>query len=285
MPCCEATPEGPALKIGLALGGGFARGMAHIGVLKVLEEANIPIRYVAGSSVGALIGAIYCAGTPVSKMEEIASRVRRRHFAQLTISRYGFLSNRRIVKFLNRILSVGTFEELKVPLAVTATEIATGKPVVLRSGPLGEAVRASCAYPGVFSPVVAGGRSLMDGALTHPVPTQPLAGMGPDRIIAVHLRRRSGLGGPRNLVGAIAKRFSIAQCEELAVWRENADLVVEPDVRHFRYDDFERTSDLIRAGESAMRSGLAQVLEWFRGKWTAPRIEPGEQPNALQYGM
>jgi|SRR5215469_9136642 len=271
---CPRGPGHPELRIGLALSGGFARGIAHIGVLKVLEQAKVPIACVAGSSVGALIGAVYCAGTPVSEMEKIAYCVRRRHFAQWTISRYGFLSNRRIIKFLDKFLKVSTFEELKVPLAVTATEISTGNPVVFRSGPLGEAVRASCAYPGVFTPVKARGQSLVDGALTHPVPTQPLTDMGLDRIIAIHLRTRVGLGGPRNIFDVIARCYAIAQERGISSWRLSADLVVEPDVRLFRFDDFERTSDLMSAGESAMHAALPEVLRWFESKWTAPTIEP-----------
>jgi NTE family protein len=261
----------PKLKIGLALSGGFARGIAHIGVLKVLEEQNIPITCVAGSSVGALIGAVYCAGMPVSEMEEIANRVRPRHFARWTVSRYGFLSNRRIIKFLNRILRVNTFEELKTPLAVTATEISTGEPVVFRSGPLGEAVRASCAYPGVFAPVTAQGRCLVDGALTHPVPTEPLADMGPDRIIAVHLKTRAGLGGPRNVFEVIAKCYSIVQQQSVALWRLKADVVVEPEVRLFRYNDFERVPELLRAGENAMRDSLPSIRAWFNSSWPVPQ--------------
>src|SRR5215469_461244 len=100
--------SGPS--IGLALSGGFARGIAHIGVLKVLEEERIPISFVAGSSVGAFIGAIYCAGATAKEIEQIASRVRRRHFARLAISRFGFFSNQRMIKFLNKILKVRTFE-------------------------------------------------------------------------------------------------------------------------------------------------------------------------------
>jgi NTE family protein len=253
-------------RIGLALSGGFARGIAHIGVLKVLEEEKIPIHFVAGSSVGAFIGALYCAGATAREMEQIACRVRRRHFAQLTISRYGFFSNRRMIKFLNKILKVRSFEELEIPLAVTATEISTGEGVVFRSGPLAEAVRASCAYPGVFPPVEAGGRLLVDGGLTHPVPTQPLREMGPDRIIAVHLRNRTGLGGPRNIFDVIAKSFAIAQQRSGAVWQSLADLVVEPEVRQFKYDDFERTAELVRAGETAMRAALPRAIRWFEEK-------------------
>src|ERR1700675_1646766 len=104
--------------IGLALGGGFARGMAHIGVLKVLEEQNIPISLVAGTSVGALIGAAYCSGVTIPELEQMSTRVRFKDFARWTLSRYGFASNERMIKFLSSILKVKTFEELQIPLAV-----------------------------------------------------------------------------------------------------------------------------------------------------------------------
>src|SRR5256886_15598737 len=122
--------------IGLALGGGFARGIPHVGVLKVLEEENIPIQFIAGTSVGALIGAAYCSGVSAAELEQIATRVRFKHFARWTLSRYGFASNQRMIGFLNSILKVKTFEELRIPLAVTATDFSTGEGVVFQSGPL-----------------------------------------------------------------------------------------------------------------------------------------------------
>jgi NTE family protein len=131
--------------IGLALGGGFARGIVHVGVLKVLEAENIPVRFIAGTSVGALIGAAYCSGVSPDELEQIASRVRFRDLARWTLSRYGFATNLRMIGFLDRILKVKTFEELRIPLAITATDFNTGEGVVFRSGPLAEAVRASCA--------------------------------------------------------------------------------------------------------------------------------------------
>jgi NTE family protein len=267
-------------RIGLALSGGFARGIAHIGVLKVLQEENIPIHFVAGSSFGAFIGALHCAGATAREMEQIACRVRRRHFAQLSISRYGLFSSRRMIKFLNKILKVRKFEELETPLAITATEISTGEGVVFRSGPLAEAVRASCAYPGVFPPVELDGRLLVDGGLTYPVPTQPLSEMGPDRIIAVHLRARTGLGGPRNMFDILAKSFAIAEQRSGMLWQSLADLVVEPEVRQFKYDDFERTPELVSAGERAMRSALPSILHWFEEKLTPAMVEPAEQAYA-----
>src|SRR3989475_7046348 len=173
--------------IGLALGGGFARGIAHVGVLKVLEEENIPISFIAGTSVGALIGAAYCSGVTIAELEQIAARVRFKHFASWTLSRYGFASNQRMIGFLSSILKVRTFEELHIPLAVTATDFSTGDGVVFHSGPLVDPVRASCAYPGMFLPVKIRGRLLVDGMLANDVPSVPLREIGAERVLDVRL--------------------------------------------------------------------------------------------------
>ena len=125
------------LKLGLALGGGFARGLAHIGVLKALEQEGIPVDFVAGTSVGALIGASYCAGMSAAELEEVARMARFRDFARWTLSRYGFCNNDRMTGFCARVLKVRTFEELKIPLAITATDFRTGKAVVFNAGVLG----------------------------------------------------------------------------------------------------------------------------------------------------
>jgi len=117
--------------IGIALGGGFARGLAHVGVLKVFEEEGIPISFIAGTSVGSVIGAAYCSGISAKELEEIAGLVRFKHFARWTISRYGIASNDRMVGFLKKIVKVRTFEELRIPLAVSATDFVTGDPVCL----------------------------------------------------------------------------------------------------------------------------------------------------------
>ncbi len=183
-----STDSQAAPAIGIALGGGFARGVAHVGVLKVLEEENIPISFIAGTSVGALIGAAYCSGVTIAELEQIAARVRFKHFASWTLSRYGFASNQRMIGFLSSILKVRTFEELHIPLAVTATDFSTGDGVVFHSGPLVDPVRASCAYPGMFLPVKIRGRLLVDGMLAHAVPSVPLREMGAERVLAVHLK-------------------------------------------------------------------------------------------------
>jgi NTE family protein len=262
-------PRVPA--IGVALGGGFARGMAHIGVLKVLEEESIPVRFVAGTSVGALIGASYCSGLPLEELEKVAHSCRFTTFARWTVSRYGFASNDRMVSFLNHTLKVKTFEELRIPLGVTATDFNTGEGVVFHSGSIIDPVRASCSYPGMFLPVNIRGRWLVDGMLSNPVPTAPLHEMGADRVVAVHLKGQwSKNGAPRHLFDVIGQSFAIAQDQMSHLWRGAADVIVEPDVAGFAYDDFKHAGELIRCGEVAMRQALPEVRKWLEVPAQAP---------------
>jgi NTE family protein len=261
--------------ISLALGGGFARGIAHIGVLKVLEEENIPIHSVAGTSVGALVGAAYCSGLSVEELEHIALQVRFKHFARWTLSRYGFASNQRMIGFLNSVLKVKTFEELRIPLAVAATDFSTGEGVVFRSGPLVDPVRASCAYPGMFLPVKIDGRLLIDGMLAHAVPTRPLRESSTDRVLAINLKGKwTGREGPRHLFDVIGQCFAIAQEMNCNLWRSACDLVVEPNVGDFKYDDFEHSTELIASGEDAMRAALPEVK-----KWLIPEVTSAGNPS------
>ncbi len=267
--------------IGLALGGGFARGLAHIGVLKVLEEENIPVHVLAGTSVGSVIGAAYCSGISPKEMEEIASLVRFKDFARWTISRYGLASNDRMAHFLEKVLKVKTFEELRLPLAVAATDFVTGDAVVFSSGPMVDPVRASCAYPGMFLPVNVNGRLMVDGLLGHAVPTRPLREMGADRVIAVYLSANwVNLQGPRHIFDVIGQCFSIAQQKMCEFWRSAADVVIEPDVRGFGYDEFERAAELIRAGETAARAALPTIRAWVAEPATRkpPERQPAAQP-------
>ena len=276
-----ASPELRVPTIGVALGGGFARGMAHIGVLKVLEEEGIPVRVIAGTSVGALIGACYCSGLSIEELEKVAHSVRFTTFARWTVSRYGFASNDRMVAFLTRTLKCKTFDELRIPLGVTATDFKTGEGVVFHSGTIIDPIRASCAYPGMFLPVNIRGRWLVDGMLSHPVPTSPLHEMGADRVIAVHLRGQwTKDGAPRHLFDVIGQSFAIAQDQMSHLWRGAADVVVEPDVAGFAYDDFKRAGELINAGEIAMRKVLPEVRKWLETPQTS--IAPKARPAVAQ---
>ncbi len=268
--------------IGLALGGGFARGIAHIGVLKVLEQEGIPVSIIAGTSVGALIGACYCSGLSLDEMEEVARNTRFTTFARWTLSRCGFASNDRMVTFLTRTLKCKTFEDLRIPLGVTATDFNTGEGVVFHSGSIIDPVRASCAYPGMFLPVQIRGRHFVDGMLSHPVPTRPLREMGADRVLAVHLKGTWSNGGPpRHLFDVIGQSFAIAQDAMSALWRSAADLVVEPDVAGFAYDDFKRAAGLIKVGEVAMRKALPEVRKWMETvpEATYPDVERRATPR------
>src|SRR5579864_269037 len=140
-------------RIGVALGGGFARGIAHIGVLRVLEESNIPVDLLAGTSVGALVGSAYAAGTSLSELEYQGMLTHFRDFGRWTISRMGMATNERLETYLRRFTSKRTFEELKIPLAIVATDIITGQTVYFTAGELARPLRASCAFPGLFMPV------------------------------------------------------------------------------------------------------------------------------------
>jgi NTE family protein len=260
----SSAPASPVPSIGLALGGGFARGIVHVGVLKVLEQEGIPVSFVAGTSVGALIGAAYCSGVSPAELEEIAARVRFKDLARWTLSRYGFATNLRMITFLKKTLKVHTFEELQIPLAVTATDFGSGEGVVFRTGPLVDAVRASCAYPGVFLPVKVNGRLLVDGMLAHSLPTKPARDMGADKVLAVSLRSHwKNSEGPRHIFDVIGQCFSIAQDVNCAQARSCADLVIEPDVTGFRYDDFERSAALVKIGEEATLAAMPAIHKWL----------------------
>lgn len=247
-------------KLGLAFGGGFARAVAHIGVLKVLEEEKIPIDLVAGTSAGAILGAAYCAGLSTRELEAMAVASRFRDFARMTLSRYGLYASDRMANFCERVLKIKSFEDLKIPLAVTATDVRTGDPVVFTRGPLVNPMRASCAYPGMFPPVEVDGRSLIDGMLAYSVPTTPLREMGADFVIGVYLSAdRSGHPAPRHLLEVIGQCLSIAEDKMRHLWKKDADLVVEPDISGFSFDCFDRAKELIANGEKAARAALPQL--------------------------
>ena len=267
----------PRPKLGIALGGGFARGLAHIGVLKVLEEEQIPIDFVAGTSVGSVIGAGYASGVSAKELDEIAHLVRFKDFSRWTFSRFGLFSNDKMAIFLGKILRCKTFEELKIPLAVAATDIISGDAVVFTSGDLVNPVRASCAYPGMFQPVQIGSRLLVDGLLAHAVPAMPLREMGAERVLSVYLAAHwVKPRGPRHVFDVIGQCFSIAQDRMCGPWKAASDLVLEPEIGDFGYDDFARATDLIRAGEVACRAAMPTIRQWF----TATLPQPAQQQNA-----
>jgi len=257
-----ADPMRP--RIGLALAGGFARGIAHIGVLRVFREAGIPIDMVAGTSVGALIGVAYCAGASLEDMERVASETKFADFGRWTPSWLGLATNQRLEQFLARFTPLKNFEDLTTPLAIAATDINAGLPVYYyQKGPLGPPLRASCAYPGLFVPIQHEGRTLVDGFLTALVPYEGLLLMGADVVVAVYLE--PGLiGEPRTFTDVLSRSFTIIQKHADLEWRQFVDVIIEPDVRPFVWDDFSKTQEMIRAGEEAtmkMLPGIRMAIE------------------------
>jgi NTE family protein len=252
-------------RVGLALAGGFARGIAHIGVLRVLREAGIPIDCVAGTSVGALIGIGFCAGASLEEMEKIGASTTFTDFGRWTPSWLGLATNQRMEKYLARFTPVKTFEELKTPLAIAATDINAGVSVYYSHGAIVPALRASCAYPGLFLPIQHEGRTLVDGFLTSPVPVEGAMLLGADIVIAVYLESAT-TEEPRTFTDILSRAFNIIQRHSDLAWRTQADVIIEPDVKPFVWDDFSKTPDMIAAGEVAALAALPKIRAVLRGE-------------------
>ena len=206
----EQTEPKETPRVGVALAGGFARGIAHIGVLRVLREAGIPIDCVAGTSVGALIAVGFCAGASLEEMAKVGSETNFKDFGRWTPSWLGLATNQRMEKYLERFTPVKTFEELKTPLAIATTDITAGVSVFYSHGPIAPPLRASCAYPGLFVPIQFEGRTLVDGFLTAPVPVEGALLLGADVVIAVYLES-SNESQPRTLTDVLSRSFNIIQ--------------------------------------------------------------------------
>jgi NTE family protein len=252
-------------RVGLALAGGFARGIAHIGVLRVLREAGIPIDCVAGTSVGALIAVGYCAGAPLEEMAKVGAATSFADFGRWTPSWLGLATNQRMEKYFSRFTAVKTFEELRTPLAIATTDINEGVSVYYSHGPLAPALRASCAYPGLFVPIQYDGRTLVDGFLTAPVPVEGTLLLGADIVIAVYLEAGM-VEQPRTFTDILSRAFNILQRHTDLTWRTQADIIIEPDVKPFVWDEFSKTPEMIAAGEAAARAALPQIRALLRGE-------------------
>jgi NTE family protein len=246
--------------VGLALGGGFARGFAHLGVLQVLEENHIPVSHIAGTSVGSILGAAYASGAPLARIIETCRTLRFRDIARWRVSRLGLASNQRLENLIERVFDSRQFEDLRIPLAVVATDLSSGEPVVFTQGNLVDAIRASCAFPGLFEPVEIGTRCLADGGLVAPVPTRAARELGAATVIGVSVGIQDGYrSAPTNIFQVVSRAVSAAQKHQLEVWERHADLVLRPDVQSMAWDDFHRAEDAIEAGAVAARRALPRI--------------------------
>ena len=246
-------------RVGVALGGGFARGIAHVGVLRVLEQHGIPIDCIAGTSVGALIAAAYAGGSTTEEMERQGSATRFRDFGRWTISRMGMASNERLEYFLQKFTVRHRFEEMKIPLGIVATDLLTGESAYLTQGEIGPAIRASCAYPGLFLPIEQKNRVLVDGFLTESVPAVCARKMGAQVVISVNLEPGVLPSRPRNTIEVISRSFSIMQQTAHQPWRDATDVLIEPDVHEILWDEFVKTPQLVAAGMEATRAALPKI--------------------------
>ncbi len=250
------------VRVGLALSGGAARGIAHVGVLRALIENEIPIDAIAGASAGALIGGCYAAGVPISRLEEMARGFRWRHTQRFSFSRLGLQSNAPMEKFLRKFLPVTRFEDLKIPFAAMVTDLAKGELIVKRDrGDLPFAIRASCCIPFVMMPIEdEEGRLLIDGGITQNLPISQTRDLGADIVIAVDVNGDGVrfFGRPRTALGVLARTFMAVERIVSDQERADADVQIAPKIGHIRWDQTWRSKELIECGYQA---GLAAIDE------------------------
>lgn len=271
---CAATGPAPATevvppKVGVALGGGGARGFAEIGVLRVLEQERIPIDVVVGTSVGSLIGALYADSGSVLDAEFLATEVTDEDlfdYRALAFLSGGLVKGEKLERFLEKHLKHRAIESMAVPFAAVAVELRTGRTVVFDRGPIARAVHASCAIPGVFVPVEIDGRAFVDGGVTEPVPVGPSRARGADVVIAVSIPAAVPGETPRTPVGVVYHAVSIMAAEIGRRSAREADVVIEPDVGDVAYDDFSQKRRLISAGEVAARAALPAIRSAIEAK-------------------
>jgi len=266
-------PESPSQRpgIALALGGGFARGFAHLGVLQTFEQNHIPISHIAGTSVGSILGAAYASGAPLPRIIETCRTLRFRDIARWRVSRFGLASNQRLANLIEHVFESRQFEDLRIPMAVVATDLSNGEPVVFTQGNLVDAIRASCAFPGLFEPVEIGTRCLADGGLVAPVPTRAVRDLGASIVVGVSVGLQDGQQGtPKNIFQVVARAVNAAQKHQTEVWERHADLVLRPDVQFLAWDDFDRAEEAIEAGAKAARQALPRIQKLLGSLESSP---------------
>lgn len=260
------------LKIGLALGSGGPKGLSHIGIIKVLERNNIPIDFIAGSSIGSVIGGFYAYNKDIKKIEEIALSNNWRQTLPLFFDpslQQGFVNGRKIKIFIENIISKIHFKDMQIPLSVIATDIKTGKAVIMDEGEVAMAIRASSSIPLIFKPVKSGGSLLVDGGLSLPVPAEIVRGMGADLVIAVNLdadyfsdTEESSFGFYRVADSSIKLlRYHLASSNV-----RDADIAISPKIGKVGWNKFIDSKNVISAGEEAMQLSILQLKKLIRNR-------------------
>ena len=258
-PKSEVRPAPP--KIALALGGGAARGFAHIGVIKALESHGIVPDMVIGTSSGSLVGALYASGYGGFDLQRTALQLDDTIIADWSLPDRGFIKGEALQNFVNQAVQNRPMEKLNKPFAVVATDLQSGEPVVFRTGNTGMAVRASSSVPGVFQPVTISGREYVDGGLVSPVPVRAARAMGADLVIAVYISNNPRLGKTKDSVDVMLQTFAIMGQSIAGYELSEADVVIRPDTGRIRSTAFEDRHLAIIEGEKAGLAAIAAIKQ------------------------
>jgi NTE family protein len=246
--------------VGLALGGGMARGCAHIGVLRELEKHDIPIDLIAGTSVGSLIGGAYAAGLSPDQIEEMALTISWNDLGRVTISKLGFYNSERTEEYIRKHFPVTEFEKARLPFGAVATDIQTGKMVIFTEGSLPLAIRASCAMPIFYTPVVVNGRMMVDGGLVGHIPASVARLMGADLVIAIDVNSQHlPIPPPTHLFSVMSQALSVMGRTAVQYLYADADIVIRPQIEQVRPDDLSKAAEMITAGEEAARRVIDKI--------------------------
>lgn len=247
-------------KIALVLGGGSARGLAHIGVLRVFQREKINFDLIIGTSIGAFVGAYYALDGDMAKAEKVASKFDARESLDITIPpTMGLIKGNRIYAIIKELVGERGFSDLKIPMAIVATDIEKGEEVVFTEGLLADAIRVSCSYPGIFVPQRIDDRLLVDGGIINTVPVSVARRMGADIVIAVDVGFCIKVGKIKSIFGVILQAFQIIG-EELNRYQSmRADIIIKPDLGAVNQLDFASAEIAIQKGEIATLEKLKEI--------------------------
>lgn len=258
-PPVATPPQRPPLKIALALGGGAARGFAHVGVIKALEAQGIVPDIIVGTSAGSVVGALYAAGYSGFELQRLVLQLEESQFSDWSLPDRGVLKGEALQSFVNNAVGQRPLEKLGKLLAVVATDLNSGEPVVFRTGNTGMAVRASSSVPGLFQPVAINGREYVDGGLVSPVPVHTARVLGADFVIAVDISAKPQFGKTRSTIDVLLQTFAIMG--QTIGQRElpEADIVVRPHTPELRAADFQDRHLAVLEGEKAVAAILPDL--------------------------
>lgn len=247
----------------LVLGGGSAKGFAHIGVIRVLEQEKIPIHMIVGTSVGSLIGGIYAANPDSFQLEWIAFKIERNDVLDFSIvySKLGPVQGVRLESFVEQSVRIKKIEETKIRFYPVATDLNTGEAVVLEKGSLSKAIRASSSIPGIFVPVTFDNRTLVDGGVTNNIACDVARNKGADIVIAVNIQRDVKEYNITSLVDIIAQSAAIMMNESSKTKLKYADVVIEPNTKGTAMFDFTQKKVLMEEGIKAAREAMPKIRE------------------------